>query len=184
MCIQIKDVLYQKNIVLLGTSLPFWKFWNAPYMFWFTSLFACLSFFILKLNRFRVHTEELSFFGLKHCWFCYVWQSGGTHTYICIQCVCLCMSVIQVLFLPCGGGDCTVGVHDHPGTADDHGHQQQAEKGDACQSQALVHVHEGWLRGALHLHDCFCLLLLSSDTPTHFPIILKTCWRCTDRGRR
>ena len=80
------------------------------------------------------------------------------------------VSVIQVLFLPCGGGDGAVRVHDDLGAADDHCHQQQAEERDAGQSQALVHVHEGWLCGALHLHDCCCLLLLSSHPAT----ILKT----------
>lgn len=84
------------------------------------------------------------------------------------------MSVIQVLFLPRGGGDRTVGVHDDLGAADDHGHQQQAEEGDAGQSQALVHVHEGWLRSALHLHGCGCLLLQSSGTPAPPATILKT----------
>lgn len=83
-------------------------------------------------------------------------------------------SVIQVLLLPCGGGDRAVGVHDDLRAADDHGHQQQAEEGDAGQSQALVHIHEGWLRSALHLHGRCCLLLLSSDTPTHPASILKT----------
>ena len=55
--------------------------------------------------------------------------------------VCLSVSVLQVLLHPGGGGDGAVGVHDDLGTADDHGHQQQAEEGHAGQSQALVHVH-------------------------------------------
>lgn len=82
------------------------------------------------------------------------------------------VSVIQMLFLPCGGGDCAIGVHDDLRTADDHGYQQQAEEGDAGKSQALVHIHEGWLHGALHLHGCCCLL--SSDTPPHPATILQT----------
>lgn len=63
-------------------------------------------------------------------------------------------SVIQVLLLPCGCWDGTVGVHDDLGTADDHGYQQQAEKGHASQRQALVHIHKGWFCCALHLHGC------------------------------
>lgn len=91
-------------------------------------------------------------------------------------------SVVQVLLLPCGGGDSAVGVHDDLGTADNHGHQQQAEEGDASQSQTLVHVHKGWLRSAFHLHDC--CLLLSSATPTHPAIILKTQLEIHREGRK
>lgn len=111
--------------------------------------------------------------GWRLCWVSHFWWN--TYTWYAYE--CLRMSVVQVLFLPCGGGDCTVGVHDHLGAADDHGHQQKAEEGDAGQSQALVHIHEGWLCCALHLHDGWCLLLLllllSSDTPTHPAVILK-----------
>lgn len=82
------------------------------------------------------------------------------------------VSVIQVLFLPRGGGDRAVGVHDDLCTADDHGYQQQAEEGNAGKSQALVHIHESWLHCALHLHDC--CWLLSSDTLPHPGTILKS----------
>lgn len=113
----------------------------------------------------------------------HVWSPGGTHIYIHVY-VCLSVSVIQVLFLPRGGGDCAVWVHDDLCTADDHGHQQQAKEGDAGQSQALVHVHEGWFRSALHLHDCCCLLLLSSDTPAHPATILKTRLETRREGKK
>lgn len=98
------------------------------------------------------------------------WRNTCTH----IMHVWLSVSVIQVLFLPCGGRDGAVGVHDDLGAADDHCHQQQAEEGDAGQSQALVHVDEGWLCSALHLHDCCCLLLLSSHPATILKIPLET----------
>lgn len=93
----------------------------------------------------------------------HVWLPGGnvcTHVCTHVMHVWSSVSVIQVLFLPCGGRDGAVGVHDDLGAADDHCHQQQAEEGDAGQSQALVHVDEGWFCSALHLHDCCCLLLL------------------------
>ncbi|KAG9341333.1 hypothetical protein JZ751_019437 [Albula glossodonta] len=50
-----------------------------------------------------------------------------------------------------GGGNGAIGIHDDFGTADDHGHQEEAEEGDSCQRQPLVHVHKGRVgRGLLH----------------------------------
>lgn len=62
-----------------------------------------------------------------------------------------CVSIIQVLLLPGGCGDGTVGVHDDFGTADDHDYEEQAEENEASQGQPLVHIHIDWLRsGFLH----------------------------------
>lgn len=44
-----------------------------------------------------------------------------------------CASVIQVLLLPGGRGDGTVGVHDDFGTADDHDYEEEAEENKASQ---------------------------------------------------
>lgn len=62
-----------------------------------------------------------------------------------------CASVIQVLLLPGGCGNGTVGVHDDLGTADDHDYEEEAEENKASQGQPLVHIHIDWLgSGFLH----------------------------------
>lgn len=162
-----KTTCASEKVVLLKESISY--------------LFCMFSFW--NQNRLWSHENHcLTTEPLRKPFFCVdtllviVWFTRCAH-------VCLSASVIQVLFLPCGGRDGAVGVHDDLCTTDDHGHQQQAEEGDAGQSQALVHVHESWLRSTLHLHDCCCLLLLSSDTPSHAATILKTDWRYTETGR-
>lgn len=80
--------------------------------------------------------------------------------------------VVKMLLLPGGRGDGAVWVHDDFGTADDHGHQQQAEEGNACQSQALVHIHElGVWRCLLH-RFCFGMSTLSWTSATILIIYL------------
>lgn len=87
--------------------------------------------------------------------------------------------VIQVLLLPGGGGYSAVGVHDDPGTADDHGHQEKAEEGHTGQRHALVHVHKLWVGSGPLLHACCCccrcvsMLSLSSAAHTHTSTILR-----------